>query len=565
MVNELNNTISEAIGKLEKTVAIIEYLKFSIQDGMVNISDEAQKKQVLEALDKFTDIQKSNFKFIQAIEMLGSDMKLNLNALYPILPADVLRTVLGEQNNYEDLPEDLVSKIMGDESNNLNNSSVDDSIQEVSDEKNDLMSQIMELAPKTESEVVTTLTEETPEVTSEVATPPVEATPEVTSEAATPSVEATPEATSEVKTPPVEATPEVTSEATSEVVTPPADVSTETTSEVVTPSADVSTDTTSEVVTPPVDVSTETTSEVVTPPVDVSTETTSEVVTPPEDVSAEITGEVVTPPVDVSTETTSEVVIPPVDVSAETTGEVVTPPADVSSELDSIVLPSLDDTSSEISTYNNTVESISSTNSEDTALLHLSDEKSTEKTEDSSVLLPLELDNSEDNKTNSEDSNVILSLDSSNTVKEKNEDSMVAGSELVLPVLQQSLDVAEDSKNEIVSLDTSPVSDSFTFVSRGNPKLLAVTSKQFSNLNSSLVTQMSNPEISRVLNFSTQDSRLDNTESLESAKGNDLEMMLQEMEKAYSEGRVAEAERLSQKISEINSGHQKTLSLSNAA
>ena len=70
MVNELNNTISEAIGKLEKTVAIIKYLKFSIQDGMVNISDEAQKKQVLEALDKFTDIQKSNFKFIQAIEML---------------------------------------------------------------------------------------------------------------------------------------------------------------------------------------------------------------------------------------------------------------------------------------------------------------------------------------------------------------------------------------------------------------------------------------------------------------------------------------------------------------
>ena len=268
---------------------------------------------------------------------------------------------------------------------------------------------------------------------------------------------------------------------------------------------------------------------------------------------------------DVSTETTSEVVTPPVDVSAENTSEVATPPADVSSELDSIVLPSLDDTSSEISTDNNTVESISSTNSEDTALLPLSDEKSTEKTEDSSVLLPLELDNSEDNKTNSEDSNVILSLDSSNTVKEKNEDSMVAGSELVLPVLQQSLDVAEDSKNEIVSLDTSPVSDSFTFVSRGNPKLLAVTSKQFSNLNNSLVTQMSNPEISRVLNFSTQDSRLDNTESLESAKGNDLEMMLQEMEKAYSEGRVDEAERLSQKISEINSGHQKTLSLSNAA
>ena len=40
---------------------------------------------------------------------------------------------------------------------------------------------------------------------------------------------------------------------------------------------------------------------------------------------------------------------------------------------------------------------------------------------------------------------------------------------------------------------------------------------------------------------------------------------MQEMEKAYSEGRVDEAERLSAKISEINAARQKTLTLSNAA
>ena len=421
MINDLNNATSEIIGKIEKLIAIVEHLKIYIQDGLVNISDENQKKQVLDALEKFTDIQRTNFKLIQASEKLESQMNSNLKDLYSILPLDTLKSILGETSDYGDLPEDLISQIKGDEASNLENVPVDESINDISSEKesnqedNSLLNQIADLAP-------------------------------------------------------------------------------EVTSQVVTPSSDVSTDTTS---------------------------------------------------------------------------DVVTPPADVSSELDSIVLPSLDDTSSEISTDNNTVESISSTNSEDMAVLPLSDEKSTEKTEDSSVLLPLELDNSEDNKTKSEDSNVILSLDSSNTVKEKNEDSMIAGSELVLPVLQQSLDVDADAKDKIVSLDTSPVSDQLSFISRGNPKLLAVTSKQFSNLNNSLVTQMGNPEISRVLNFPSQDtqkSSLDNVASLESDKGTDLETMMQEMEKAYDEGRVDEAERLSEEISIIsNADHQKTLSLSNVA
>ena len=373
MVNELNNTISEAIGKLEKIVAIIESLKFSIQDGMDNISDETQNKKVLEALDKFTDIQKSNFKLIQAIGMLGSDMKLNLNALYPILPADVLRAVLGEQKNYEDLPEDLVSKIMGDESNNLNDSPVDDSIQKVSDEKNenDLMSQIMELAPKTESEAVTTPTEATPEATSEVTTPPVEATPEATSEVAAPPTEATPEATSE------------------------------------------------------------------------------------------------------------------------------TP-----NELDSIVLPSLDETPAE----NTTVESTSSPNTEDTVLLPLNDENngtvaeaSTENTADSFELLPLEVENPVNDKAESVDSNVVLSLDSTNLTENKNDDSMVGGNELVLPVLQQSLDIDKEPKADIASLDTSPVHAPLSFISRGDSKILAVTSAQFSNLENSFGRQVGNPEIARVL------------------------------------------------------------------
>ena len=526
MINDLNNATSEIIGKIEKLIAIVEHLKIYIQDGLVNISDENQKKQVLDALEKFTDIQRTNFKIIQASEKLESQMNSNLKDLYSILPLDTLKSILGETSDYGDLPEDLISQIKGDEASNLENVPVDESINDVSSEKefnqeeNSLLNQIADLAP---------------EVTSQVVTP----------------------------------SSDVSTDTTSEVVTPPADVSTDTTSEVVTPPSDASTDTTSEVVTPPADASTDTTSEVVTPPADASTDTTSEVVTPPVDVSNDTTSEVVTPSADVSTDTTSEVVTPPSDVSTDTTSDVVTPPADVSSELDSIVLPSLDDTSSEISTDNNTVESISSTNSEDMAVLPLSDEKSTEKTEDSSVLLPLELDNSEDNKTKSEDSNVILSLDSSNTVKEKNEDSMIAGSELVLPVLQQSLDVDADAKDKIVSLDTSPVSDQLSFISRGNPKLLAVTSKQFSNLNNSLVTQMGNPEISRVLNFPSQDtqkSSLDNVASLESDKGTDLETMMQEMEKAYDEGRVDEAERLSEEISIIsNADHQKTLSLSNVA
>ena len=519
MINDLNNATSEIIGKIEKLIAIVEHLKIYIQDGLVNISDENQKKQVLDALEKFTDIQRTNFKIIQASEKLESQMNSNLKDLYSILPLDTLKSILGETSDYGDLPEDLISQIKGDEASNLENVPVDESINDISSEKesnqedNSLLNQIADLAP----------------------------------------------------------------EVTSQVVTPSSDVSTDTTSEVVTPPADVSTDTTSEVVTPPSDASTDTTSEVVTPPADASTDTTSEVVTPPVDVSNDTTSEVVTPSADVSTDTTSEVVTPPSDVSTDTTSDVVTPPADVSSELDSIVLPSLDDTSSEISTDNNTVDSISSTNSEDMAVLRLSDEnvdvvndeKSTEKTEDSSVLFPLELDNAEDNKTKAEDANVILSLDSSNTVKEKNEDSMIAGSELVLPVLQQSLDVDADAKDKIVSLDTSPVSDQLSFISRGNPKLLAVTSKQFSNLNNSLVTQMGNPEISRVLNFPSQDtqkSSLDNVASLESDKGTDLETMMQEMEKAYDEGRVDEAERLSEEISIIsNADHQKTLSLSNVA
>ena len=531
MINDLNNATSEIIGKIEKLIAIVEHLKIYIQDGLVNISDENQKKQVLDALEKFTDIQRTNFKLIQASEKLESQMNSNLKDLYSILPLDTLKSILGETSDYGDLPEDLISQIKGD---------------------------IADLAPEVTSQVVTPSSDVSTDTTSEVVTPPADVSTDTTSE---------------VVTPPAD----VSTDTTSEVVTPSADVSNDTTSEVVTPSSDVSNDTTSEVVTPPADASTDTTSEVVTPPADVSTDTTSEVVTPPADVSTDTTSQVVTPSADVSNDITSEVVTPSSDVSTDTTSDVVTPPADVSSELDSIVLPSLDDTSSEISTDNNTVDSISSTNSEDMAVLPLSDEnvdvvndeKSTEKTEDSSVLLPLELDNSEDNKTKSEDSNVILSLDSSNTVNEKNEDSMISSSELVLPVLQQSLDVDADAKDKIVSLDTSPVSDQLSFISRGNPKLLAVTSKQFSNLNNSLVTQMGNPEISRVLNFPSQDtqkSSLDNVASLESDKGTDLETMMQEMEKAYDEGRVDEAERLSEEISIIsNADHQKTLSLSNVA
>ncbi len=567
MVNELNNTISEAIGKLEKIVAIIEYLKFSIQDGMVNISDEAQKKQVLEALDKFTDIQKSNFKFIQAIEMLGSDMKLNLNALYPILPADVLRTVLGEQNNYEDLPEDLVSKIMGDESNNLNNSPVDDSIQKVSDKKNEnnLMSQIMELAPKTESEVVTTPTEATSEVASEVKTPSVETTPEVTSEATTSQAKATPEATSEVKTPSVETTPEVTSEAT-------------------TSQAKATSEATGEVKTPPVETTSEATSEVKTPPVETTSEATGEVKTPPVETTSEATGEVATPPIEVTSEAPNEldsIVLPSLD---ETPAENTTVESTSStSPEDTVLLPLSDENndtntvSSEVSTENTTVESTSSASPEDTVLLPLSDENNeapAEKAADGFELLPLEIEKSESDK--SKEPNAVLPLDSTSLSEEKKDDSMVGENELVLPVLQQSLDIDEKPKANIASLDTSPVHAPLSFVLRGSPKILAVTPNQFSKLEGSLVSQMGNPEIAHILKFPSQDSHEaslggmiqeseETTASLDSEKETDLETMMQAMEKAYSEGNIDVAERLSEKISKINKARQKTLSLSSAA
>ena len=552
MVNELNNTISEAIGKLEKTVAIIEYLKFSIQDGMVNISDEAQKKQVLEALDKFTDIQKSNFKFIQAIEMLGSDMKLNLNALYPILPADVLRTVLGEQNNYEDLPEDLVSKIMGDESNNLNNSPVDDSIQKVSDKKNEnnLMSQIMELAPKTESEVVTTPTEATSEVASEVETPPVEGTPEVTSEVEIPQAKATPEVTSEVETPPAKATPEVASEAA-------------------TPQAKATPEATSEVKTPPVETTSEATGEATTSQAKATPEATSEVKTPPIEVTSEAPNEL------------DSIVLPSLD---ETPAENTTVESTSStSPEDTVLLPLSDENndtntvSSEVSTENTTVESTSSASPEDTVLLPLSDENNeapAEKAADGFELLPLEIEKSENDK--SKETNAVLPLDSTSLSEEKKDDSMVGENELVLPVLQQSLDIDEKPKANIASLDTSPVHAPLSFVLRGSPKILAVTPNQFSKLEGSLVSQMGNPEIAHILKFPSQDSHEaslggmiqeseETTASLDSEKETDLETMMQAMEKAYSEGNIDVAERLSEKISKINKARQKTLSLSSAA
>ena len=142
MVNEFSNTISEVIGNIEKLIAITEHLKISIQDGMDNISDENQKKQVRDALETFTNFQRSNFKIIQATEKLGTKMNSSLNDLYSNLPSDVLTNILVDNNNFEDLPEDLISEIMGDESNDMENVPVDDSIQEVSDEnnENDLMS-----------------------------------------------------------------------------------------------------------------------------------------------------------------------------------------------------------------------------------------------------------------------------------------------------------------------------------------------------------------------------------------------------------------------------------------
>ena len=168
-----------------------------------------------------------------------------------------------------------------------------------------------------------------------------------------------------------------------------------------------------------------------------------------------------------------------------------------------------------------------------------------------------------------------MPLDSSNSIEDKKEDSMIGDSELVLPVLQQSLDVDEKSKADIASLDTSPVRDSLSFISRGNPKLLAVTFNQASKLKGSLVTQMGNPEISRVLIFPSQDSHesslgdmIQETEkvaSLGSDKETDLETMMNDVEKAYNDGDVKKAENLLKKISEINNSHQKTLSLSSAA
>ena len=245
--------------------------------------------------------------------------------------------------------------------------------------------------------------------------------------------------------------------------------------------------------------------------------------------------------------------------------------------MDSIVLPSLDETPAE----NTTVESTSSASPEDTVLLPLSDENNeapAEKAVDGFELLPLEIENSENDKAESEKTNAVLPLDSTSLSEEKKDDSMVGENELVLPVLQQSLDIDEKPKADIASLDTSPVHAPLSFILRGDPKIkiLAVTSNQFSKLEGSLVRQMGNPEIARVLKFPSQDSHESSlgvmiqeseeaTASLGNEKETDLETMMQEMEKAYSEGRVDEAERLSAEISEINEARQKTLSLSSAA
>ena len=156
MVNKYSETVSDAIGNIERLIAIVENLKLLTQDGFDSILDDNQKREVQDILDDLTRFQKADFKLIQVFEDRDKKMDAIEKRLYSILPSDVLKSIFGETNDFGDLPEDLISEIVGDEKNNsVNDSSVDDSkIDDEASKEGSLMNQIMDLSSTTSSSSV---------------------------------------------------------------------------------------------------------------------------------------------------------------------------------------------------------------------------------------------------------------------------------------------------------------------------------------------------------------------------------------------------------------------------
>jgi len=133
MYNGYVDAVGGLLGKCESLVSKIEYLKISLEDGLGNISDEEQKKQIIDVIDSLTSFQKNYFKIIQAVEKNEKQMNSLLNGIYSILPGDVLKSILGDKINDGNSPENLISEII-DESVKEETSAP---VEEASSEKND--------------------------------------------------------------------------------------------------------------------------------------------------------------------------------------------------------------------------------------------------------------------------------------------------------------------------------------------------------------------------------------------------------------------------------------------
>ena len=125
---------------------------------------------------------------------------------------------------------------------------------------------------------------------------------------------------------------ELTTEAQTEAVIPAVEVATEAQAEAVIPAVEVATEAQTEAVIPAVEVATESQTEAVIPVVEVATETQTEAVIPAVEVSTEAQTEAVIPAVEIATEAQTEAVIPAVEIATEVQTEAVIPAVEVATE-----------------------------------------------------------------------------------------------------------------------------------------------------------------------------------------------------------------------------------------
>ena len=118
---------------------------------------------------------------------------------------------------------------------------------------------------------------------------------------------------------------ELTTEAQTEAVVPAVEVAAEAQTEAVIPAVEVATEVQTEAVIPAVEVATEAQTEAVIPAVEVATEVQTEAVIPAVEVATEAQTEAVIPAVEFATEAPTEAVIPAVEVATETPTELSIP------------------------------------------------------------------------------------------------------------------------------------------------------------------------------------------------------------------------------------------------